>query len=130
MELFRIIGVGVVTAITSMLLRATKPELSFAVVVSGVIIILLFLLDLLKTSVGALQSIASVTGIENGMIKILLKMIGVGYLAEFGAGILRDFGSEQLSDKIILAGKLTVLVLSIPIIESVLEVFSQFVSLL
>lgn len=130
MELFRIIGVGFVTAIAAVLLKSTKPELSFAVTVTGIIVILLFVADMLKSTVSVIAAIASLTGVENGLIKILLKIVGVGYLTEFGAGILNDFGSNAVADKIVLGGKLTVLVLSIPVIESVLKLLISFLELI
>ena len=100
MEIFKIIGVAFVTAISAILLKSTKPELSFAVTVTGVIVILMFVVDMLQNTVNILSTIASITGIENGLIKILLKIVGVGYLTEFSAGILNDFGSNAVADKV------------------------------
>ena len=130
MEIFKIIGVAFVTAISAILLKSTKPELSFAVTVTGVIVILMFVVDMLQNTVTILSTIASITGIENGLIKILLKIVGVGYLTEFSAGILNDFGSNAVADKVILGGKLTILILSLPIIESVLKLMSGFLELI
>ena len=130
MEIFKIIGVAFVTAISAILLKSTKPELSFAVTVTGVIVILMFVVDMMQNTVNILSTIASITGIENGLIKILLKIVGVGYLTEFSAGILNDFGSNAVADKVILGGKLTILILSLPIIESVLKLMSGFLELI
>ena len=130
MEIFKIIGVAFVTAISAILLKSTKPELSFAVTVTGVIVILMFVVDMLQNTVNILSTIASITGIENGLIKILLKIVGVGYLTEFSAGLLNDFGSNAVADKVILGGKLTILILSLPIIESVLMLMSGFLELI
>ena len=130
MEIFKITGVAFVTAITAILLKSTKPELSFAVTVTGVIVILVFVADMLQNTVNIISTIASLTGIENGLIKILLKIVGVGYLTEFSAGILNDFGSNAVADKVILGGKLTILILSLPIIESVLNLISGFLELI
>lgn len=74
MEIFKIIGVAFVTAITAILLKSTKPELSFAVTVTGVIIILVFVADMLQNTVNIIAAIANLTGIENGLVKILLKL--------------------------------------------------------
>lgn len=130
MEIVKIIGVAFVTAISAILLRSTKPELSFAVTVVGVIVILVYLLDLLQSTVNVFASVASLTGLENGLIKILLKIVGVGYLTEFSAGILTDFGSGSLADKVTLGGKLIILVLSLPIIESLLTLLTEFLRLI
>ncbi len=129
MEIFRIIGVAFVTAVAAIVLKSSKPELSFAVTVTGVIIILIFVADMLQNTVNIISSIAGMTGIENGLIKILLKIVGIGYLTEFSAGLLNDFGSNAVADKVTLAGKLTILILSLPVIESVLGLIRGFLEL-
>ena len=128
-DIFKIIGVAFITSLTSVLLRATKPELSFTVTVTGVIVILLFLIDSLKSTLAVFATIVKVTGIENGILKILLKIVGVGYITEFGAGILNDFGSNAVADKVVLGGKITIVMLSLPIIEGVLTMVSSFLQL-
>ena len=128
-EIMKIIGVAFVTAIASILLKTTKPELSFAVTVTGVIVILLFVADALQNTLSVFATIAKVTGVENGLLKILLKIVGVGYITEFGAGILNDFGSNAVADKVVLGGKITILMLSLPIIEGLLTMISGFLQL-
>lgn len=128
-EIIKIIGVAFITSLTSVLLRSTKPELSFAVTVTGVIVILLFIVDYLQASLGFLTEISEMTGLDNGLIKILLKIVGVGYLTEFGAGILNDFGSNAVADKVILGGKLTMLFLAIPVIKTLLQLMKGFLGL-
>ena len=110
-EILKIIGVAFVTAFSAVLLKSTKPELSFAVTVTGVIVILLYIIDALQGALSIFQSIAQTTGIDNGLVKILLKIVGVGYLTEFGAGILNDFGSNAIADKVVLSGKITIILL-------------------
>ena len=130
MDVFRIVGVGFITAIAAILLKQTKPELAFAVTVTGIIVILLFVADMLKETLTALDSIAKLTGVENGLIKTLLKIVGIGYLTEFAAGILTDFGSASVSDKVILGGKLTALAVSLPLLYRVLTVLNTFLGLI
>lgn len=129
MEIIKIIGIALITAITSVLLRSTKPELSFAVTITGVIILLLFIVDALKGTLAIFATIAEMTGVENGLLKILLKIVGVGYLTEFGAGILNDFGSTAVADKVVLAGKITIVILSLPILEGLFGLIRNFLQL-
>ena len=130
MEILKIIGVAFVTSIATILLRATKPELSFAVTVTGVIVILLFIIDSLKNTLWIFGELAQMTGVDTGIIKILIKIVGVGYLTEFGAGILNDFGCNSIADKVVLSGKITILVLSLPILEGLLLMVSGFLGLI
>ena len=129
MEIFKIIGIGFITSITAILLKGTKPELSFAVTITGVIVILLFVVDALRGTMEIFTSISQMTGVENGVLKILLKIVGVGYITEFGAGILQDFGSGSLADKVSLAGKIAIVALAIPILESLLSLIKGFLLL-
>ena len=130
MELVKIIGAAFVTAATCAVLRATKPELVFAVSVVGAVIILLFILEGMEESLGVLSEIAKMSGIENGVLRILVKIVGVGYLTEFSAGILNDSNASSVADKVSLAGKLTVIVMSMPIINGLLQLVKGFLTLL
>ena len=130
MEILKIIGVAFITAITSVLLKTTKPELSFAVTITGVIVILLFIVDGMQNTLHIFATISQMTGVENGLVKLLLKIVGVGYITEFGAGILNDFGSNAVADKVTLAGKITIVALSMPVIENLLMLVQGFLKLL
>ncbi len=128
-ELIKIIGVGLVTAVAAILLRGTKPELAFAVTIAGVVIILLFSLDLLTQTFGIFSEIGEKTGIDSALIKIIIKIIAIGYLVEFAAGIVEDFGSKSIADKLLFAGKVVIFSLSIPIVQSMVTLIGNFLEL-
>ena len=129
-EFIKIIGVGCVTALTALLLKSTKPELAFTITVVGVLIILLWLVGIFQNTANIFYSITTMTGIDNTLLKILLKIVGVSYLTEFSAGILNDFGSANVADKVSLCGKILIFVLSLPIMECLLQLLKEFLSLL
>ena len=129
-ELVKIIGVGLVTAVAALLLRSAKPELSFAVTLAGCVIILLFSVDLLGDTFGIFQEIGAATGIDSSLIKIVIKIIAIGYLVEFAAGIVEDFGSKSVADKLVLAGKVIIFTVSVPIIRSMISLVASFLELI
>lgn len=126
----KIIGIAFITAITSVLLKNTKPEISFVITLGGIIIILLLIVDSLQDTLEVFHSLAEMTGVKNGLLKILLKIVGVGYITEFGAGVLSDFGSNSIADKVVLGGKITIILLSLPILESLISIVKSFLELL
>lgn len=130
MELVKIIGVALVTAFAALFLRGTKPELSFAVTIAGAVIILLFIIDMLASSFQIFGEIAEKTGIDDSLVKIIVKIVAIGYLVEFSAGVIEDFGSKSIADKLILAGKVIIFAVSVPIIRSMLELIGGFLELL
>lgn len=129
MEIIKIIGVGFITALTAILLKSSKPELSFAVTVAGVIVILIFVFDMVKDSLSVFEEIKNMSGISDVLIRQLLKIIGIGYLTEFSAGILNDFGSKSVADKIVFGGKMAIFVLALPIIKNLMQLVVSFISL-
>ena len=130
MELVKIIGVALVTAFAALFLRGTKPELSFAVTIAGAVIILLFIVDMLASSFQIFGEIAEKTGIDDSLVKIVVKIVAIGYLVEFSAGVIEDFGSKSIADRLILAGKVIIFAVSVPIIRSMLELIGGFLELL
>ena len=128
-DIFKIIGVAFITAISAVILRGTKPELSFAVTIVGILIILTFISEMIQGTMTIFTSISQIAGVENGLLKMLLKIVGVGYLTEFASGLLTDFGSSSIADKVTLAGKVTIVLLAIPVVESLLHLIEGFLQL-
>ena len=129
-ELIKIVGVGLVTAIAAVLLRSTKPELSFAVTVAGIVIILIFAIDLVGETFGIFAEIGEMSGIDSSLIKIIVKIIAIGYLVEFAAGIVEDFGSKSIADKLVFAGKVVIFTVSVPIIRSMATLIGGFLEMI
>ncbi len=130
MEIFQLVGIALITAVAALILKETKPELAFAVSVAGGIILLLFVFEVLRDSLSVFGQIAELSGIDHSLVKIILKMVGIGYLVEFSAGLLSDFGQNSLADKLTLCGKIVIFVLAIPIIERVLALILSLLELI
>ena len=116
-QIFQLIGIAFVTAVAAILVKSTKPELAVVITIAGSIILLLFVLEVFRGSISLFTDIAQATGLDATIVKTLLKMVGIGYLVEFSAGILNDFGQNSLADKLIFCGKILILVLAVPILE-------------
>ena len=129
MELVRIIGVGLVTAIAALLQKGTKPELAFAVTIAGAVIVLIFSLDLLAATFGIFAEIGEKTGIDSALIRIIIKIVAIGYLVEFAAGVVEDFGSKSIADKLIFAGKVVIFSVSVPVIRTMVSLIGSFLEL-
>lgn len=127
--MIQIVAVAVVTALAALFLRSVKPDLSFAVLVCGGIVLLLFAVDFLADTIDVLWDIVNVTGLDHNLVKLILKIIGVGYLTEFTAQIVADFGASALSDKVVLCGKLFILLLAVPILQALLAFVQAFLQL-
>lgn len=122
MDIIKIILIGIVTSITSIILKQIKPELSILVVISGGLVILISLADMLTSVLAGFTNLVDSTGINKSLFSCILKIIGIGYLSEFGANVCADSGNSSLADKILLGGKIAILIVSMPIINSLINV--------
>lgn len=129
-QIFQLIGIAFVTAVAAILVKSTKPELAVVIMIAGSIILLLFVLEVFRGSISLFTDIAQATGLDATIVKTLLKMVGIGYLVEFSAGILNDFGQNSLADKLIFCGKILILVLAVPILESILALVGELIGLI
>ena len=129
-QIFQLVGVAFVTAVAAILVKSTKPELALVVTIAGSIILLLFALEIFRGSMDIFAEIAEATGLSATIVRTLLKMVGIGYIVEFSAGVLHDFGQDSLADKLIFCVKIVILVLAVPILESVLGLVSDLLGLI
>lgn len=121
MDALKICAVGIITAFCVLVLRDSKSEIAVIVGVVGGCVILLMLLDYLGDIFGVISDLSERSGIDGKLLKTTLKIVGVGYITEFSAGIAEDAGSKSVSEKMIFAGKIIITALSMPVIVSIFE---------
>ncbi len=124
MDIFKIIGVGLITSIAVLIIKQIKPEIAIVVGMAGGIIMILMLVDALTSIVSSFSSILKSSGLSGNVFSAVLKIIGVGYITEFSANLCADSGSTSIADKILLGGKIIILVISMPIISNIIEIIS------
>jgi stage III sporulation protein AD len=103
------------------LLREDKPEIALQMSIVVGVIIFMLLLDKILSVVNILRQLSSRANIDMIYMSTILKIIGVSYIAEFGAQICRDAGSSAIASKIEFAAKIIIMILSLPILLAVLD---------
>lgn len=128
MAVFKIVGIALMAVAASLVLRAYRPELGLQIAIAAGVLILMFTLDELI----ALSSFLSETlvrfQIDPGYLKVMLKVIGTAYLAQFAADLCRDAGESAVAGKVELAGRVLILALCLPVLMSILEMVGSILS--
>lgn len=124
-ELFKVIGIGLLTLIAYLIIKPLKPELAIFVSIVGSVVIILSCIDGLMQIVETMTSFVEKTGINTGLFGCILKIIGVGYVVEFASSICNGAGNSNIADVITLAGKITILVISLPILNSLISLIIE-----
>lgn len=121
MEIVPVLGVAVASTLIILLLRQEQPELALLLSLAVGTLIFLFAVTRLGSVIGVLQSLAQRTGVNPQYFTLILKIIAIAYIAEFGCQICRDAGQEALAGTVELAGRVIILLLSVPILLTVFD---------
>jgi stage III sporulation protein AD len=125
MEIFKIVALGVVGCVIVLLVKQLKPELAVTVIVAISILMFIYILKYFTQIFALFDDIVGKTGINEGLFSILIKIIGVGYLVEFAASICEDTGNSSIANKVVFAGKVSIFILAMPIIQNLFNLILE-----
>lgn len=121
MDMIKIAMIGLAGVILALMVRQQKSEYALYISLATAVLILVFSVDRLAVVMDTIRKIEAYIQIDSAMIKILIKMIGITYVAEFATGICRDAGFGTLGNQIEMFAKLSVMAVSVPILLALIE---------
>jgi stage III sporulation protein AD len=110
-----------VATFLALIVKEQKPNFAFLLVVFVGCTIFLFLVDQIYEIIHMLEKIAVNAKVNMMYVETILKIIGIAYIAEFGAQITKDAGQGAVASKIELGGKILILAMAIPILTVIIE---------
>ena len=121
MDITKVIALGLIGTIFSVLLKKENPQIAMlAAAVTGILIFLMFCSPLGEL-ISLLRETAEQAGVGEGYFGIVLKVIGIAYLTQFGAQLCSDAGESAIAAKIELAGKVLMMAAAAPVLTGLLE---------
>lgn len=121
MDIFQIVIIGIVATVLIVLIKKYNPEFQILISLVTGVIILFFIYSYLEPILGSFQQLWSRTNIDSKYFQIILKVIVIAYITEFGSQICKDAGEKSIGMKIELAGKVIIIYLSVPIVLSLID---------
>lgn len=124
--MIKIALIGVGTAILAAWVKSIKPEYALWLTIASGIILAVSMMSKLEIIIGELKILQNYFSGYDAYFKILIKIIGITYLAEVSSGLCKDAGAAAMAGQIELFGKLSILVLCIPVMTSLLKTVDYF----
>ncbi|MFZ5644052.1 MAG: stage III sporulation protein AD [Bacillota bacterium] len=121
MDIIQVVGLGLVVAVLAVILRNNKPEMAVFLSITAGIIIFLAMLGKISSVIEVIKDLSARANLSMVYLGTILKIVGIAYIADFGAQICRDAGEGAVASKIEFAAKILVLVLAVPIVVAVLN---------
>lgn len=112
---------GLVAIIIAICLKSIKNEYGIFAGICGSIILVYMILTKFSGILDLIKDFEKYVGSAYGYIDILIKMLGIALIAEITSNLCRDTGYSGIASHIELIGKLSILLISAPIIHGLLD---------
>ncbi|MFP4698409.1 MAG: stage III sporulation protein AD [Eubacteriales bacterium] len=128
MNIIQIAIIGIVSVLLALQFKSRNQEYGVYISLVAAIIIFYFAVDKLEVILTTISKIYEHLSISNIYINILLKIVGIAYIAEFGSQLCKDAGYSAIASQIEIVGKLSILVVSLPILLSIIDTVTMFLN--
>ncbi len=122
----KIAMIGVTGVFLAIPLKSYKPEYGMLISLGTCICIFVYLITKLEIVLDYIDRIESTLNIDRSYIRLLLKMMGITYVAQFASEVCKDAGYQAVSSQIEMFGKISILFVSMPILLALLQTVGEY----
>lgn len=126
--ILKIVIIAIICIFLSSTLKQYNSEFSNIISVCGGILIFFIVCDEVANILEYLLTLYESLNFNLEIYKLLIKILGIGYVCEFMADIAEDFGNKIIASKVLLGGKIIICGMTIPVIKDLLSMLLLFLS--
>lgn len=126
--MLRLVSFGIVATVLIITIGKYSDQAAvFGVIlrIVTVVIFMIFILQYLGNALGLVKELSHKVQMDNTYLNIILKIIGIAYIAEFGYQLCKDAGEEAIGSKIQFAGKVMIFAISSPVILALVALITE-----
>ena len=124
--MLKIIIISLICVFLSLIIKQKSPEFSLVISCAGGVLIISLCFDYLTEIISFYSTLGGGVGIDNDIIKVALKVIGVGILTEFVSELASDFGNNVISSKVVFGGRVVICLIMLPIVRDLVSLLFSF----
>lgn len=129
MELYQVIGLALVSATLAILLRQYRPEYGLMLSLICSIVILTMIIAAAKEAMDSIAMLLERANISEEFSGVLFKALGICVVTQLAGDTCRDAGEGAIASKVEMAGKLAVLLVSLPLFLKLLEISATLMAI-
>ena len=127
MDIFKILGLGLISAVLCVFIKNTKPEFSLLLSIITSVVLILFIIPHFRQVIFELKEISEIIDVDNAYFVPVFKVIGIAYITQIGGELCRDSGENAIASKIELAGKIAIIIITIPVAYKMISVINGII---
>ena len=129
MEITSLLVLCIAVSLLALSLRQQRPEYAMLLSLACGLFVLFFLVGKMGDIFSQLQDLLTGLSGQSELTEIVLKALGICIVAELGSQCCRDAGETAIATKVELAAKAALVLMSIPIFQTLLEVAGELLHL-
>lgn len=127
MSIIQIALIGIVCVLVALQFKYVKGEYAALIMIVSGLFIFGFGISKMGQIFDTVKLLKDKLSVSNEYISVLVKIVGISYICEFAADICKDSGFGTISNQIQIFGKLSILVVSLPVFMNLLDVIWRLV---
>lgn len=125
MDITQIGMIGLISAILILTLKRESPQIALVISMATGVLLMILILPKLSVTIDMLEDLISQMNVDIKYISIIIKIIGIVYIAEFCSQICIDSGESSIASKIELGAKVLIIASSMPIVLGLLDMINH-----
>ena len=125
--MIKIVLLAVVFSVILYFLKNVNSDIFVPALICCGVILTSYSISYLQEVFDFVNTIVGLSKLDFGYYKIIIKIIGLSYLVEFGASTVEDIGYKSIADKLVLVGKIMILVVALPIFYVVINLLGSLI---
>ncbi|MGE5652832.1 MAG: stage III sporulation protein AD [Bacillota bacterium] len=121
MSILQAVGFALVAVALIVVVKQQQPAIAVLLSLAAGLILFIIAFDKLRAVLDTISTLAERAGVGSLYLSTIFKVVGIAYVAEFGAQICRDAEQGALANKVEFVGKVIIMVLAVPIVMLVMD---------
>ena len=127
--MIKILVISVVSVLLISLLKQYKSDYSFLLKLAAITVISVLTVGFFKDSDIELSFFNDLNNASPSYLPIIVKTLGIVIVTQIASGLCRENGEESISLIVELAGKISVFIICLPLIESLYTIVKSYLEI-
>lgn len=124
MDIFKLAGLGIVSALCALVLKRREPALAVLLVIGTGIFILQAGREAMAMIRGFADSLSQTAGIDSELWKPVWQTVGIGLVARLSSAVCKDAGEGGIAAFLETGGAVLALLAALPLARALLDTLS------
>ena len=125
MSIISVCAVCIASVVVSNMVKQYRPEYAILITVCSGCAVMLIIFSQLAPILSAAEQLFDSSGVNTEYIKTMLKAAGICYISHFGGLVCKDSGYQTAAENIELCAKVSIALLTLPILTDLINIIKS-----